>query len=117
MNKKFLTSALLAIAATHPDGFTVDAHTLEHASTGYAVAVAMTQDSFGPAGLDRVINYVLEHPEINAFGGWLNSDNNMYYFDATIVCNDLQEALEIAKENKQIAIFDIVNCKEIRVQY
>ena len=117
MNKK-QTSVLLALAAiatTNKEGFTVNAATLQPVTTGYAVAVADTQDSFGLEGLANVVKYVSEHPEVNAFGGWYNSENNMYYFDATVIVDDLATAMELGRANKQIAIFDLANLKEIKL--
>lgn len=117
MNKK-QTSVLLALAAiatTNKEGFTVNAANLQPVTTGYAVAVADTQDSFGLEGLANVVKYVSEHPEVNAFGGWYNSENNMYYFDATVIVDDLATAMELGRANKQIAIFDLANLKEIKL--
>lgn len=117
MNKK-QTSVLLAlatIAANNKEGFTVNAATLQPITTGYAVAVAATQNSFGLEGLGNVVKYVAAHPEVNAFGGWYNRDNNMYYFDATVIVDDLATAKELGRINKQIAIFDLANLKEIRL--
>lgn len=117
MNKK-QTSVLIAlatIAINNKEGFTVNATTLQPVSSGYAVAVADTQNSFGLEGLANVVKYVSEHPEINAFGGWYNSENNMYYFDATVIVNDLEVAKELGRINKQIAIFDLTHLEEIRL--
>lgn len=117
MNKK-QTAVLLALAnivLANKDGYTVNAATLQPVTSGYAVAVADTQNSFGIEGLANVVKYVQDHPEVNAFGGWYNSDNGKYYFDATIVVDDLGQALEIGRVNRQIAIFDIANLKEIRL--
>lgn len=111
MNQK-QTSVLIAlttIAMNNKDGFTVDAATLQPVKTGYAVAIADTQNSFGLEGLANVVKYVSDHPEINAFGGWYNCKNNMYYFDATVIVEDLAAALELGRINKQIAIFDLSN--------
>lgn len=117
MNKK-QTSVLIALAAiamNNKEGYTVNAATLQPVTTGYAVAVADTQNSFGLEGLANVVKYVSEHPEVNAFGGWYNSENNMYYFDATVIVNDLEAAKELGRINKQIAIFDLANLEEIRL--
>ena len=117
MNKK-QTSVLLAlatIAANNKEGFTVNAATLQPVETGYAVAVAATQNSFGFSGLANVVKYVSEHPEVNAFGGWYNTDNQQFYFDATVIVEDLAAAKELGRVNKQIAIFDLSNLKEIRL--
>lgn len=111
MNKKqtSILIALAAIAINNKEGFTVNAATLQPVTTGYAVAVADTQNSFGLEGLANVIKYVDEHPEINAFGGWYNSENKMYYFDATVIVEDLAAAIEIGRMHKQIAIYDLTN--------
>ena len=81
----------------------------------FAVAVADTQNSFGFEGLANVVKYVSEHPEVNAFGGWYDSENNMYYYDATVIVNDLEAAKELGRINNQIAIFDLANLEEIRL--
>lgn len=117
MNKK-QTSVLIAlatIAINNKEGFTVNAATLQPVTTGYAVAVADTQNSFGLKGLANVVKYVSDHSVINAFGGWYNSANNMFYFDATIIVDNLEEAKELGRVNKQIAIFDLANLQEIRL--
>ena len=111
MNKKQTTLliALANIAIANKDGYTVNAATLQPVKSGYAVAVADTQNSFGLEGLANVVKYVEDHPEINAFGGWYNSENGKFYFDATIIVDDLNQALELGRVNKQIAIFDLKN--------
>ena len=117
MNKKQtkVLIALASIAMANKGGFTVNAANLQPVKKGYAVAVSGTQDSFGFLGLANVVKYVDEHPEINAFGGWYNNENNMYYFDATVIVDDLAVAKELGRMNKQIAIFDLANLKEIRL--
>lgn len=117
MNKKQtkVLIALAAIAMANKDGFTVNAANLQPVKSGYAVAVSDTQDSFGFSGLANVVKYVSEHPEINAFGGWYNSENNQFYFDATVIVDDLETAKDLGRYNKQIAIFDLANLKEIRL--
>ena len=117
MNQKH-RKVLLELAATamaNKEGFTVNAANLQPVTTGYAVAVSDTQDSFGFSGLANVVKYVSEHPEVNAFGGWYNSENNMYYYDATVIVNDLEAAKELGRINNQIAIFDLANLEEIRL--
>lgn len=107
--------ALTAIASANKEGYTVNAQTLQPVTSGYAVAVKATQNSFGPEGLARVIKYVEEHPNVNAFGGWYDSESGLYYYDATIIVDSLERAYELAKTNAQIAFFDLTNCKEIRL--
>lgn len=115
MNANVLFAALSAVAANNKDGYTVDATTLQPITKGYAVAVAATQNSFGPEGLARVIEYARTHKVVNAFGGWYNEDNGLYYYDAVIIADSLADAQELGKSNAQIAIFDLQNMKEIRL--
>jgi hypothetical protein len=114
-NKKQLIAALAAVAALNPDGYTVDARTLQPVTSGYAVAVLDTQNSFGADGLARVVDYVAAHDHVTAFGGWLDRETGLYYYDATIICSTLEEAKDMARKNKQIAIFDLDNLQEIRL--
>ena len=107
--QKLILIALAIIAISKTEGFTVNAETLQPIKKGYAVAVADTQNSFGFKGLVNVVKYVAVHPEINAFGGWYNSRNNKYYFDATIIIDDLKKAIEIGRANKQLTIYDLTN--------
>lgn len=115
MNKKetSILIALATIAINNKEGFTVSAANLQPVKKGYAVAVADTQNSFGLEGLANVFKYVSEHPEINAFGGWYNSKNKKYYFDATVIVDDLAAALELGRINNQLAIFDLANGLQI----
>lgn len=110
-----IIAALTAIAAANPEGYTVDAHTLQPIAHGYAVAVAATQNSFGTEGLERVAAYIAEHQEVNAFGGWFDNETGRYYFDATVIFTDFESAAEFARANNQLAFFDLERCKEIRL--
>ena len=114
-NLQLTFEMIQAIAITMPEGFTVDAKTFAPITAGYAVAVADTQNSFGNYGAAKVAAYISKHSEVNAIGGWYNSENGQYYYDATIVVDDLQEAIRLGKANKQIAIFDLNNMQEIRL--
>ena len=116
MKKELLAMALMNIAAVNTEGFTVDATTLQPVTSGFAVAVAATQNSFGEEGCKRVVNYVTSNDQISAYGGWLNTDNNEFYFDATIICRSKEEAEALARANEQIAYFDLDNMEEVRIK-
>lgn len=115
MNLNLAFALLQTVAANNPDGFTVDKNTFEPITNGFSIAVAETQNSFNIEGAKNVINYAYLHPEITALGGWYNSENGKFYFDAVIVVNDLETAIRLGRENEQIAIFDLANLKEIRL--
>lgn len=55
MKKNLVISTVAAIAAINPEGFTVNAANLQPVSTGYAVALKRTQNSFGAEGLANVL--------------------------------------------------------------
>ncbi len=98
-------AALSTIAAMNPNGYTVDARTLQPIAHGYAVAMAETQDSFGPEGLAKVVAFANSDRRVMAFGGWCDSETGLYYYDATIIVNDFNEAVKLARKNKQLAFF------------
>ena len=116
MLQKNIFFSLLAIAAQNPAGFTVNVDNLQPVAEGFAVAVKQTQNSFGESGLLNVISYVSKNaPKVNAFGGWLDSESGLFYWDATIICNTREEAERIARENEQLAFFDLNNGVEVRI--
>lgn len=113
--KTSLFFALMEIANANPAGFTVDAKTLQPITKGYAVAMAETQNSFNADGLERVIKFAEHNTKVNAFGGWYDSKGNNFYFDATVIVDDLEAAKELGRINGQLAIFDLYNMEEIRL--
>lgn len=122
MKKNLVISTVAAIAAMNPEGFTVNAATLQPVTTGYAVALKRTQNSFGAEGLAKVANVIEElqaSSEMNgrtlAFGGWHDLKSGLYYYDATVIFEDRAEAIEAGRANEQIAIFDLGKLEEIRL--
>lgn len=97
------------------EGFTFNLETEKPVKFGIAVAYLETQNSFDKESLERVISHSLEHAKI--LGGWLNVENNRFYFDSIKIFknSELDKAIEFAKKEKQIAIFDLTNLKEIRI--
>lgn len=122
MKKNLVISSVAAIAALNPEGFTVNAANLQPVTTGYAVALKKTQNSFGVEGLAKVANVIDElqnsgnlNGRALAFGGWYDSESGLYYYDATVIYQDREEAIEAGRANEQIAIFDLANLEEIRL--
>lgn len=122
MKKNLVISSVAAIAAMSPEGFTVDAANLQPVTTGFAVAMKQTQNSFGAEGLAKVANVIEElqasgnlNGRTLAFGGWYDSESGFYYYDATIIFQDREEAIEAGRANEQIAIFYLANLEEIRL--
>lgn len=122
MKKNVVISSVAAIAAMSPEGFTVNAANLQPITTGFAVALKRTQNSFGAEGLAKVANVIEELQASGnlsgrtlAFGGWYDSESGLYYYDATVIFSDREKAIEAGRVNEQIAIFDLANLEEIRL--
>lgn len=115
MKKEIRIAALAAIAAANPEGFTVSASTLAPVTKGFAVAVSATQNSFGAEGLARVIDYAAHSAEVTAIGGWLDVESNLYYYDAVMIVDTIEEARTLAAREKQIAFFDLAKKIEHRI--
>lgn len=49
------------------------------------------------------------------FGGWIDKETGKVYFDLSANFQEVEKAIQIAKENNQIAIWDLNENKEIRV--
>lgn len=112
--KKANILTIAAIAALNPEGFTIDANTLTPVTSGYAVALAETQNSFGDEGIKKVLDTV-NAGRANAIGGWLDAQTGLYYYDAVRIYTDINAAYQAARDNEQIAFFDLDKLEEIRV--
>jgi fructokinase len=101
------------IAVRNPDGFTIELPTLNPVISGIIAAYKETQDCFGDNGLEKVIEHSINHDKV--MGGWLNEENDQYYYDSCKVFRVEEEAVKFGRENKQIAVFDLDNLKLIKL--
>ena len=94
-----------AFSQAHPDGFTIDIRTMTEPTEGIAVSYAATKNSHSRDQLDKVVSHALQHE--GYVGGWLNSEDGLYYFDSTKLFpeNDLKGAVQFGKENGQYSVF------------
>ena len=99
-----MVEKILKIANQNPNGFTVTKE-LKKVITGYVVATLETQNSFGIEGLKKVIAFAFKND--TCIGGWKEED--LFYFDASKVFTDKEEAIKEGLKNKQIAIYDLDN--------
>jgi len=113
---KHLIDRVWEYSKNNPDGFTLNIETMKAVKFGIVVAYYETQDSFGKEALKAVIDHAMDHHKI--IGGWFNDQNGSYYFDSvrTFKNSELNEAIEFAKQNKQLAIFDLTNLREIKIK-
>ena len=103
-------------------GFSLN-HRNESPTSGYMVSLE---------GFERIIRNYRDYPiedlnylcknfrlsladtvESRWFGGWVDGDD--LYLDASINVQFLETALEFARLNKQLAIYDVVNQTSIKV--
>lgn len=105
--------AVKRIASENPEGFTIDTETLKHVKAdAWVVAYRETQDSFGDEGLRRAFDFAREHSKV--FGGWQSGDH--YYYDADMLIEDREEAINVAKANAQLAIYNIKTAEYIEIE-
>ena len=102
-----------AFSQSHPDGFTLDIHSMTCPTEGIAVSYAATQDSHSRDQLESVVSHALQHD--GYVGGWYNSDNGLYYFDSTRLFPEdaLAAAIQFGKENGQHSVFILSTSTDI----
>ena len=100
---------------SHPDGFTLDIRTMTEPTEGIAVSYAETQNSHSRDQLDKVVSHALSHD--GYVGGWLNTDNGLYYFDSTKLFPEtsLKDAIQFGKANGQYSVFILSTYTDIPV--
>ena len=104
-----------SLSQFRPDGFTIDIRTMQAPTEGIAVAYAATQGCHSREGLEAVVKHALEHD--GYVGGWYDSQSGLYYFDSTRLFPEeqLDEALQFAQENGQLAVYVLSTGEEIRL--
>lgn len=113
----------LADALSVPDGgFTIDPRDGSDVHVGYAVAV---HPEYGrifdhPVTSDGLVKYIAYASAALAlpgrvFGGWCDPATGRIYLDVSVVTTDLTEAITLARNNGQLAIFDLSAMESISV--
>ena len=111
---KKIAAAVAVIAAANQGGFTWNIAENKMQSHGFAVARAETQNSFNREGLLRAVEFAVKKG-VPCIGGWYDSESGLYYYDATEIFIDKEDAENAARENEQLAYFDLYNFEEIRI--
>ena len=108
-----IADKIWAFSQSHPDGFTLDIHSMTCPTEGIAVSYAATQDSHSRDQLESVVSHALQHD--GYVGGWYNSDNGLYYFDSTRLFPEdaLAAAIQFGKENGQHSVFILSSSTDI----
>ena len=102
-----------------PDNFLDDGFSLslwgEIPQTGYMVSFKGFEEIFENPTILDVVDYVRENANYlyllpHAFvGGWMDAETGKYYLDISENVQDKEQALQLAAERKQLAIYDVAN--------
>ena len=116
-NVSAIADAVWEFSQSHPDGFTLDIRTMTEPTEGIAVSYAATQNSHSRDQLDFVVEHALQHD--GYVGGWLNTENGLYYFDSTKLFpeDQLEEALLFGKENGQTSVYILSTGTDVYINY
>jgi hypothetical protein len=104
----------MADALSVPDGgFSVDPSDGSDVRAGYAVAVHPERERIFDGGVtsNDLHKYIAEAKDAlslpgRVLGGWHDPATGRVYLDVSVVTADLSEAMTLARETQQLAIFD-----------
>lgn len=87
-------------------------------TTGYMISCKdLYKIALSDLTSDKLDNAIKEATKIGGYiGGWLDTeanDRDNFYLDISINVKDRNEAIELAKKNNQLAIFDIATGESI----
>ena len=107
---------ILSMGRSHPEGFTLDVHTMEEPKTGIAVAYAETKGIRGGRDIYKVTAHAYSHD--GYVGGWKDKESGNYYYESVKLFpeDDLEGAMKFARENGQKSVFILSSETEIPVQ-
>ena len=107
---------ILSMGRSHPEGFTLDVHTMEEPKTGIAVAYAETKGIRGGRDIYKVTAHAYSHD--GYVGGWKDKESGNYYYESVKLFpeDNLEEALKFARENGQKSVYILSSETEVPVQ-
>ena len=114
-NPVTLADSVWILSQSRPEGFTLNINSWKEPKKGITVAYESTQNRHDKADLDFVVNHAKSH---NGYvGGWLNSEDGLYYFDSVRLFpeDSLKAAINFGKANHQDAIYKLSSKQEIRL--
>lgn len=110
-----LADSVWVFSQSRPEGFTLNINSWKEPKSGITVAYESTQNRHDRADLDFVVSHAKSH---NGYlGGWLNSEDGLYYFDSVRLFpeDSLKAAINFGKANHQDAIYKLSSNQEIRL--
>lgn len=106
-------------------GITLDINTMKNTTikNGYSVSLAgyETKEKSIDKTMEIVKDYIKAVKNLNKnnlfVGVWYDEKTQYYYIDISMIINKRREAERIAKDNKQLAIYDLKNNDSIYLNY
>lgn len=110
-----LAESVWVFSQSRPEGFTIDIRSWREPREGISVAYQQTQNRHDRKDLDYVVSHALSHEGF--IGGWLNSEDGLYYFDSVRLFpeDSLSAAILFGKANHQDAVYKLSSKQEIRL--
>ena len=110
-----VSDSIWTYSISHPDGFTMNLATMTEPTEGVVVAYAATQGCHSRKQLGRVVRHAVRHD--GYVGGWLDTNENLYYFDSSRLFpeDSLAAAIHFGLQNRQLAIFVLSEGREVRL--
>lgn len=110
-----------AIANTRiPDGgFSLDAQTGHPVAGGYAVAAHPDREVIlSEVTMGDLLEFMIRNADVlqlpgRIVGGWKDPEDGRVYLDVSILVEDRDEALQLAVDHDQLAIFDFASGQSI----
>lgn len=106
-------------------GITLDINTMKNTTikNGYSVSLAGYETK--EKSIDKTMKILKDYIKVvrdlkknNLFVGvWYDEKTSYYYIDISMIINKRREAERIAKDNKQLAIYDLKNNDSIYLDY
>ena len=99
-------------------GITLNVHTNRTKKTGFAVSLTGFETKAHTLN-ERVLNTYLETNKVilskqnHFFGAWI--ENDLTYFDVSIIVRSKKQAISLGRQNKQLAIFDLKKLQTIYI--
>ena len=106
-------------------GITLDINTMKNTAKKSGFSVSLAGYETKEKNIDKTIEVLKEYIKVvknlkknNLFVGvWYDEKTQYYYIDISMIINKRREAERIAKDNKQLAIYDLKNNDSIYLNY
>lgn len=90
---------------------------------GFAVSIfkGLEKTFEGCPNVAQLADYVIANYDILTktpgydvvFGGWLDAETGLYYLDCSVIAPSLLDALQLARDNEQLAVFNLATFETI----